>query len=439
MLETVQDSWAAAGKPSRVTVAVSGGADSIALLRALNVLRGQEGFSLSAAHVDHGLRPASGQDARFVADMCAALGVPCRIISVQVAGTSENAAREARYDALKTACREGSSSVLALAHHLRDQAETMLLHLFRGSGVGGLAAMPQCSQRVWPDGETLLLWRPFLDVPPDTIRRALEQMGVPWREDETNAQDDYSRNFIRHRVLPTVADRFPRAEEAMGRAAKVLSDEALFFRREAEAFLGREENARLSGPCRWVRLSPLTLLHPALKRHVLRAACPVNMDWETTEKLLCLSPGEKMNLPENWRAACTREYLHFLPPEDQAPSLPPGSLRVLPYEGKTGDGKRTQAVPREVYAGCELRFSQPGDVIRPLGGPGTKSMQDYWVDKKIPRPFRRHMPLLCLGNRVVWAVGAGAGEEARVRPGRDAVLLSYEGDLPLYLPAPAQE
>ncbi len=416
-----------------MTAAVSGGADSVALLLALRALSEEKGFRLSAAHVDHGLRAASKDDAAFVEALCRDLGVSCRIIRVQVQGKSEDAARKARYEALREACLENGTVILALAHHLRDQAETMLLHLFRGSGGGGLSAMAERSWQSWPESEPILLWRPLLSVSPEIIRSALRERGVPWREDETNAGDDYLRNYIRHQVLPVVAARIPRAEEAMGRAAKILSEEEAYFRREASLFLGRDNNACLYDPCRWVRYLPLLRLHPVLRRHALRLSSPVKLDYETTERLAALSPGESMNLPEGWRAQCSKEYLHFLPPEGkEIPSaLPmPGTLVVQPWNGETGDGVRTQAIKKSVYGQCRLRDWEPGDRIHPLGAKGSKSMQDYFVDKKIPRPFRRYVPLLCIGSQVVWAIGAGAGEEARVSPGDDAILLRYEGFLP---------
>ena len=433
LLETVSKSWQDAGQPSRVTAAVSGGADSVALLWALRELSRKEGFYLTAAHVDHGLRETSGRDAAFVARMCGELGVPCTVCQVQVQGKSEDAARQARYEALREACLENSAVILALAHHRRDQAETMLLHLFRGSGSGGLGAMEERSRRTWPESGGLLLWRPLLDVSPETIRAALTERGIPWVEDETNAADDYQRNYLRHHVLPAVAARFPQAEEAMGRAARILAEENQYFRREARLFLSGDGNACLYDPCRWVRYIPLQRLHPALRRYALRMACPVKLDWETTERLMALSPGGKMNLPEGWRVSCTQEYLHFLPPKGKelSPALPmPGTLIAQPGQEETGDGKRCQAMLRSVFDRCALRFWQPGDEIRPLGAPGTKSMQDYFVDKKVPQPFRRCIPLLCVGNRVVWAIGVGPGEEARVTPGDDAVLLRYDGFIP---------
>lgn len=433
LLETIRRSWRNVGKPTRVTAAVSGGADSVALLQTLHALSKEEGFILTAAHVNHGLRETAGLDAAFVRQMCADLGIPCRVYRVQLQGKSEDAARKARYEALADAFVQDESEALALAHHLKDQAETMLLHLFRGSGRGGLSAMAERSWLSWPESKGLLLWRPWLSVSPETIRAALLEKGISWREDESNAGDDYLRNYIRHQVLPVIAARIPKAEEAMGRTARILSEEEAYFRHEAALFLSQDNNACLDGPCRWVRFVPLARLHPALRRHALRLSCPVKLDWETTEKLMALSPGRKMNLPEAWRAQCSREYLHFLPPACKAiPPTPPlpGTLIVHPFQEETGDGKRLQALPRHIYEACELRFGRPGDVIHPLGGPGSKSMQDYWVDKKIDQPFRRYMPLLCLGNRVVWAIGAGVGEEARVSPGDDAVLLQYEGFLP---------
>ena len=434
LLKTVRASWETLGKPGRVTVAVSGGADSVALLWALSELAGERSFFLSAAHVDHGLRPTSGEDAAFVERMCRELGVPCRVYRVRVQGRSEDAARAARYEALRDACLKNGTAILALAHHQRDQAETVLLHLFRGSGAGGLSAMSEKSRRGWPESEGWLLWRPLLNVSSETIRAALTARDISWREDETNGADDYLRNYIRHQVLPAVAARFPRAEEAMGRTARILADEDQYFRMEARRFLEQDGNACLVGPCRWLRLSPLMGLHPALRRYVIRLSSPVALDAAATEALMSLSPGQKMNLPEDARAECSQTYLHFLRPGMQPPTPDPGKLTALPWQGETGDGKRLQAMKLGVYEQCELRYAQPGDRIHPLGAKGTKSMQDYFVDRKIPRPFRRYIPLLCAGNRVIWAIGVGVGEEARVKPGDDAVLLQYEGFLPMNPP-----
>ncbi len=425
LLETVDASWHRKGPFHPLTAGVSGGADSVALLYALWALREKEDFCLTAAHVDHGLRPASGQDAEFVRELCRKLNVACEVRKVRVQGKSEDAARQARYEALLDACARVKSQALALAHHRRDQAETVLLHLFRGSGSGGLGGMREVSGR-----EGLLLWRPLLNLNPENIRNALNQKNIPWREDETNAGDAYLRNFLRHQVLPKVEERLPQAEEAVCRAAGLLAEEDDFFRREAARFLAEDGHACLHPPCRWVRYGPLQALHPALKRYALRLFCPVTLDARTTEALMALASGGKMNLPEDWRAVCDGEYIHLIPPAglDTYPAI--GPVTVLPWQGKTGDGKRTQAMPRSVYAQCTVRYWETGDCIQPLGSQGKKSMQDYFVDKKVPQPFRRYVPLLCIGRQVMWAVGVGPGEEARVKPGDDGVLVRWEGFLP---------
>ena len=430
LLERTLQSWRAAGKPRRVVAAVSGGADSVALLLVLAQIARQEGIHLSCAHVDHGLRREAAADADFVARLCEKNGVPCRIFRLSLAGRSEDEARRARYDAILKGFEKEPDFFLALAHHQRDQAETMLLHLFRGGGGRGLSGMAACSARPRPGGR-VVLWRPFLDISPDVIRRMLQVQGVSWREDATNAQDDYLRNYIRHQVLPVVRARIPEAEAAMGRAANILAQEEDCFQQEARAFL--KEHACLRDPFCWIAYSPFAALHPAKRRHVLRLASPVLLDWAQTEALGSLCAGKTVNLPSGWRAQRIGDRLHFLPPADfaGAEELPRSAgLSVSPFIRETGDGKRTQAIPRAVYAACVLRTWQPGDRIRPLGAKGGKSLQDYFMDKKVPRPFRSHIPLLCSGQQVVWAIGIGPGEEARVSPGDDAVLLTYDGFLP---------
>ena len=424
--ETVRRSWQK-NRPAKVTAAVSGGADSVALLWALHALSAQEGFALSAVHVDHGLRAESQQDAAFVAALCEKLSVPCRVLHVHLQGSSEEEARNARYGAILQALAHQGNCCLALAHHRRDQAETMLLHLFRGSGAEGLTGMAEYSARA--DSGSVTFWRPLLTADPCVIRSALRQQGLAWREDATNAEDDYLRNFLRHRVLPVIAERIPDAEEAMGRAAEILADENDYLSREARRFL--RLNGCLLDPVRWLRYEPLRTLHPALRRRVLRMICPVKLSFAQTEALDAALPGATVNLPEGWRASCTADRLHFLPPAGMRfPPIALAAPSVLPFDGTRGDGKRTQAMPRDCFAQCVLRTWRTGDRIRPLGAGGHQSLQDYFVNKKVPQPFRACLPLLCIGQEVIWAIGVGPSESARVAGGTDAVLIEYRGFLP---------
>ena len=423
LLRRARESWLRAGRPRRLLAAVSGGADSMALLHVLALLSAAEGLALFVVHVDHGLRPDAGQDAALVEAEAARLGLFCRVCRVTVSGSGENAARIARYAALAQVYRDVSADALALAHHARDQAETVLLHLMRGSGATGLGAMAEVSAR---EADGMRLWRPFLTVSPDMLRAFLRAEGVLWREDKTNAQEKYLRNYVRHRVLPAMRLRAPACEEAIGRAAELLRQEDADMNAMAADFV--RARASLAAPCRFILREPLRALPLSLQRRALRLASPVALDYEKTAALLAAQRGETVNLPGGWRSLTTEKRLHFLPQVAEPGAM--GRVTLSAAGNDRGDGVWRQAVPKALAVGCTLRFRRPGDRIRPLGAPGEKTLQDYFVDKKIDRPFRDYIPLLCRGDRVIWAVGVGPGEEARVRAGEEAVMLVYHGALP---------
>ena len=217
---------AAAGAPTPgdgVAVAVSGGADSLALLHALRALAGPRGWRLGVLTVDHGLRPGSAADAAFVADHAKALGLPARVLPLapgdlephRPAGP-EAAARAARYGALWPAADELGCPWLATGHTMDDQAETVLLQLLRGAGPDGLAGMAVRTGR---------LLRPLLGARRTDTRAACAAMGLPWREDPTNAEDGPLRNRVRTRLLPLLEDLRPGATRTLARTATLAADE----------------------------------------------------------------------------------------------------------------------------------------------------------------------------------------------------------------------
>jgi tRNA(Ile)-lysidine synthetase-like protein len=217
---------AAAGGPAPgdgVAVAVSGGADSLALLHALRVLAGPRDWRLAVLTVDHGLRPGSTADAAFVADHAKALGLPARVLTLTPADLEahrsagpEGAARAARYAALWPAADALHRHWLATGHTLDDQAETVLLQLLRGAGPDGLAGMPVRSGR---------LLRPLLDVRRAQTRACCAAAGLPWREDPTNASDTPLRNRVRHQLLPLLEELRPGATATLARTATLAADE----------------------------------------------------------------------------------------------------------------------------------------------------------------------------------------------------------------------
>jgi tRNA(Ile)-lysidine synthase len=217
---------AAAGVPAAgdgLAAAVSGGADSLALLHGLRTLAGPRGWRLAVVTVDHGLRSGSAADAAFVADHAKALGLDARVETLTAADLArhrragqEGAARAARYEALWRAAGELGCDWLATGHTLDDQAETVLLQLLRGAGADGLAGMPVRSGR---------LLRPLLGVRRADTRRCCAAIGVDWREDPTNAEPGPLRNRVRQRLLPLLEELRPGATAALARTAALAADE----------------------------------------------------------------------------------------------------------------------------------------------------------------------------------------------------------------------
>ncbi|HEY6822099.1 MAG TPA: tRNA lysidine(34) synthetase TilS, partial [Burkholderiales bacterium] len=197
-----------------IVVGLSGGLDSVVLLHLLKARAARQGFALRALHVHHGLSPNAEAWARHCRALCQAWGIPIQVSRVRVSRNGkgrEAAAREARYAAFRNA----KGDVLMLAHHLGDQAETILHNLLRGSGVRGAAGMPPAASF----GKKILA-RPLLDVPRAAILAYARAQGLEWVEDESNTDESLTRNFLRRSVGPLLASRFPRWQEALARAAR---------------------------------------------------------------------------------------------------------------------------------------------------------------------------------------------------------------------------
>ncbi|MBA2322199.1 MAG: tRNA lysidine(34) synthetase TilS, partial [Deltaproteobacteria bacterium] len=234
-----------------VAVAVSGGADSVALLDLLVSTAGWHGAALSVVTVDHGTREDSARDADFVVALAEGYGLACHRERVSAASRSEAALRAARHAVFAALDVER----VATAHHRRDQVETVLLRLIRGTATTGLAGMR------WQSGR---LVRPLLDTEPDRLRAHLRERGGTWREDPSNAEPGADRNRIRHEVLPVLRSIRPGAEAAVARTAARLSEESEWLERVAS-----DQDPGDLWPSAW-----LAGAHPALVRTLIRRRDP---------------------------------------------------------------------------------------------------------------------------------------------------------------------
>lgn len=314
-----------------VLAGVSGGADSVALLTVLSDLAGRGTLTLSVVHVDHGARPRSGEDAAFVAAHCERLGVTCRVVRLAAGADrrhpgvgAEESWRRERYRAFATVADEVGAGFVALAHHRQDQAETVLLHLFRGSGLRGVSGMAEWSSIRIPwwtanaAGQELAIWRPFLDEDPLKVREFLGARGIAWREDASNLDPAFRRNAVRASVLPAIDAVFPGAATTIARFAEVarVDDKAL----DALAASWIEGHVRADGLDR----AALGAVHRGIGRRVVRRwiaahADPIEVSLERIDAVLdavARGAGRRIEIGGGWRVAIERKWLVIVRPED---------------------------------------------------------------------------------------------------------------------------
>jgi tRNA(Ile)-lysidine synthase len=295
---------AAVGAPAAgdgLATAVSGGADSLALLHAMRTLAGPRGWRLAVVTVDHGLRSGSAADAAFVVDHAKSLGLPARLEPLSPADLEphrragqEGAARAARYRALWRAAAELGCDWLATGHTLDDQAETVLLQLLRGAGPDGLAGMTVRSGR---------LLRPLLGVRRAETRDCCAAIGVDWREDPTNQEPGPLRNRVRQRLLPLLEELRPGAVVTLARAAALAADERDWLDPLLAAALAAtrvDASPEGSGPVA-LDAGALAGLPVALARRVVRAAArhagAGPPDAEATDRVVALATGSARGAP----------------------------------------------------------------------------------------------------------------------------------------------
>lgn len=447
--------------------AVSGGADSTALLLGLHALRAQVPFRLLTLHVEHGLRGAASlEDAAFVSELCDTLQVQVLVYHAHLSGGmetpgTEERARQARRQFYRQAMAESGAQALLLAHHQDDQAETLLMHLLRGAGAGGLGSMRPCQPF-----EAGLLLRPFLSLPRATLLEALQRKGQPWREDESNQLPCTLRNQLRLAVMPLLRGAQPKAVSHMAQAAQRMQWDEECLGSMAQQLL---HTAQVAFPgSHALEALPLREAPQAVALRALRLwfeaglslaqqrplspqgdSIPSPLSYQDTLALYALVQGEEAsgcNLPEGLQCLRTGKHLHLLPqggaalyptPALEAVTLSPGQkayqlgpfrfqLLALSPDMPMADGLQGVCFPLSLLQqGLLLRCPQPGDTIQPFGAPGRKPLRRYFTDRKTPAPFRSHWPLLCQDNQVLWVVGVGAAEGTRVS--------SHQRHSPLFL------
>jgi len=431
----------------RMLVAVSGGPDSVALLHLLNRLQAELQITLGVAHFDHGLRgQESREEAEFVAALARSLSLPFHLgqgDTRELAGRAkislQMAARRLRLNFLKDTCRSHGYQKLVLGHTADDQVELFFLRLLKGAGPEGLAGMPPAT--------TEGLVRPLLAVGKEVILAWLKRESLSYCRDPSNLKRDYLRNRVRLDFLPQLEQYNPRIREAVWRAQAWLQEEERLVAPEAaRAWAGVVEIAApdfyrlglpgfLQLPGALQKLLLRRVLHQVLEEYPLSAAqVDAVLDLARAEK-----SGGLVSLGE-CRAARAGGELHIfrrLPaPSRESGLLPscPGRFEAGGWNWRLDSRPYLSEAPRpreaaiawmdldRVQFPLEVRYLRPGDRFRPGGAAGSRKLQDFLVDRKIPRWLRPYIPLVLSRGEIIWVAGLRAAEPVKLTTGSRNLL-----------------
>ena len=419
-----------------VLVALSGGADSVALLRILLSL----GYRCHGVHCNFHLRgEESNRDERFVTELCHTLGVPCEVVhfdtltyAAEHKVSVEMAARELRYREFERLRQAHGLDAIAVAHHQDDAVETLMLNLIRGAGINGLTGM-----RV-KNGPIV---RPLLCLTRDEVVDYLEYLGQPYVTDSTNLTDTYARNKVRLQLLPLMQEINPAAKSNIMQAAMHLSDAATLYNK-----VMTEENARIVTPCNDginIDIAPLLdtevpgahlfeILHPygfnsTQVTDIFRSLTSEAGRLFHTKDYTLLRDRTQLQVRRKIDSATDEEARYTLP-EEGTLELPDGTTLTVRHIEPDANWQ----VPRRSDVLCldasriseplTLRHPRQGDRFAPFGMRGSKLLSDFYTDLKLPHTEKAKQWVLCHGEEIVWAVGLRSSEHYRLKKTPERVI-----------------
>ncbi|MBS6396388.1 MAG: tRNA lysidine(34) synthetase TilS [Clostridiales bacterium] len=430
------EKWNMVSPGMRILTGFSGGADSAALLQILWEYGRGHGIQVRALHVNHGIRGAEAdRDQAFCEHFCQERKIPLRIVREDVGAyarreriSMEEAGRKVRYDAFEQELSQGLADRVALAHHQNDQAETMLFHLMRGTGLRGLRGM---------EPVRMPYIRPFLCVTRREIEDWLIRKGISWVEDGTNQELDYTRNRIRHQVLAPMEQIRPGTAVHMSEAAERLLEMEDYLEQELDKIW--ESDVRKQGEVYGISLEAFERIHPVMQKlTVLRCLerlgggrSPEAVHAEQILRLAKGRRGSRITLPggccavlgydeillkQGYGIKRTEEPVYCVPGREY---LYMGEIFRFTLENRD----KNKEIPVNRYTkwfdydkiknSVILRTRQPGDYLELAGGT-HKKLKDYLIDCKVPREERDACILLADGSHIIWVAGMRISEGYKV-------------------------
>lgn len=397
-----------------IAVALSGGKDSICLLHLLLSNREQLNIKVKAIHVDHSIRQESGDDAEFVKNYCNKLNVPLKTTKVdaplyckQNNLSIEQGARELRYQIFNQAIQEGFCDKIATAHHKNDNFESLLFNIFRGTGLKGASGIP-CK-----NGNII---RPLLDSTREQIEKYVADNNLPFVQDFTNFDSDYSRNYIRNQIIPKILEKFPEAIASSARFCQIAKDEDDYLDKISSNLIKTIDNK--------IYLSLLedeVLLKRAIIKSLNLLGLEKNYEYIHVLQVLSLKTlqsGAKITLPKN--IVAVKEYdnaVLYIDNSQKLETVYPFKVGCFEFSKSVYEISKTNGNLKfdgdKIPDGAIIRTRREGDVFKKFGG-GTKKLKEFFIDKKIPLSKRDVLPVIAKDNVVYLIFGVEISDDIKV-------------------------
>jgi len=440
---------------THLVLGYSGGADSTALLFLLNEIKQKVPLDVTAAYFNHRWRGQMPEELPLVHANCLKTNTPLVIVQADLnLPKTENAARQARYRQLTQLAHDLHADAVLTAHHADDQIETTLFRILRGTGIDGLSGIQKRLELEQPDGKSFPVLRPLLDISRKTLQEYIRQHQLEFFNDPTNLDLDRQRNRIRNQILPVLQEAFPQVKNSLFRLSLVADGDLQIIEKAIDdiwqAIYGEDKEGAYLDAVRFNQLN-LPYQRRVLKRFLTYQ--DIHPDFQTVEDLLKFIQGDgRKNMDASLKSIVKDEgeksrflslyknKLRLLAPPEALPSVPaapvsiPGpvplpelnvSLFALPwYEPeKIAISPIRPNDKQQVYVNLsqfadkplELRTRRPGDKFQPMGMDVPVRFKKFLINRGVPRFERDRLPVLALGNQILWAPGLGISQQLVIK------------------------
>jgi len=428
----------------KVLLALSGGADSVFLLSFLQKFKRRFGIEIKAFHLNHQLRGrAANQDEKFCADFCSHRDIKMLIVTRDVKAYAkkmkislEEAGREIRYKELNKAAKKMNCSKIATAHNLSDNTETILLNLFKGTGLTGLTGIPVRRENII---------RPILCLSSDEIRKYLKQNKMDYRIDKSNLSNDYERNFLRNEIIPKLKARLnPKLEEKISSSSNIFSQINSYITKQIQQV--DKKVVIIDGESLRIDLKRISKLDKNFLNLMLKPIVENNFKIElNSENIFSLTDliksesGRSIQLKENIFALRERNELFIQKKKKERKRKSFVQIKIgqtVEIYGKLISieevNKKMVKFTRDksiefisddgLKSTFEIRFWKAGDKFQPIGLKGTKKVSDYLADEKIASSEKKNKLVLNNNGKIVWLIGHRIDAEYKINSGSNRIL-----------------